>query len=344
MRVIRALLALMALGLAATGVYYSHLKTYFETEKILNQPFEFEFSRGMRLESLCSVLESKIEISCLDFRLSIRMFSDFRRFQAGHYRIEGSFSPQSLAQTLSSGRTYRPVIFSITVPEGFTLAQIAQRLEDGGIASKSDSLNLARQRGNLNRWRLPKGAYSAEGFLYPATYQFYEKPTAEEVLETMVAEFWKRLPKDFESNLKEQNLSLFQAVSFASLIQAETRFDEERSLISKVIWTRLKTGMALGIDAAVIYGIPNYRGDIKSKDLKNKENPYNLRIHRGLPPGPICNPDVASLLAVLTPSSEPVLYYVLRDDDSGKHSFSKNAKEHQRAVDRYLKYYRSKYR
>ncbi len=142
--------------------------------------------------------------------------------------------------------------------------------------------------------------------------------------------FWRELPPSYEENCKAKGLILYQCVTFASLIELETKFDDERSMISEVIWRRLKAREPLGIDAALIYGIPNYDGDIKWVHLRDRKNKYNTRIFAGLPPSPIGSPSRDSLAAVLTPTNFGYRYYVLDIQIGERHHFSKSPSEHQK--------------
>ncbi|MCB0359276.1 MAG: endolytic transglycosylase MltG, partial [Bdellovibrionales bacterium] len=175
-------------------------------------------------------------------------------------------------------------------------------------------------------------ADSLEGYIYPATYFFTTRPSGKEFFSRAVATFWERLPADYMARIEERGLTLHQAVTFASLIELETRYADEKPLIAEVIWRRLKIGMALGIDASIIYGIEDYEGDLKFSHLRDGNNPYNTRIHPGLPPGPIGSPDVDSLRAVVEPADVGSLYYVLDVDTDGRHHFSKSLSEHNRYV------------
>ena len=136
-------------------------------------------------------------------------------------------------------------------------------------------------------------------------------------------------------------LSLDQAVAFASLIELETMQAKEKPQIAEVIWRRLKAGAPLGIDAAIIYGIPNYDGDIKWVHLKDEKNPYNNRIHKGLPPTAIGAVSTSSLLAVLEPTNLGYYYYMLDATDHTHHVFSRTLAEHNALVQKYLRAIRS---
>ncbi|MBF0440807.1 MAG: endolytic transglycosylase MltG, partial [Oligoflexales bacterium] len=139
-------------------------------------------------------------------------------------------------------------------------------------------------------------------------------------------------PKGYTEKLKEKGISLHEAVTIASMIEAESFLKEEKSKISEVIWNRLKADMTLGIDATLIYGIKDYKGDIKKIHLTDKKNLYNTRIHKGLPPGPICSPTTSSLEAVLNPTSYGYYYYVLQPGENKQHYFSRTLEDHAKHV------------
>jgi len=162
-------------------------------------------------------------------------------------------------------------------------------------------------------------------------------PSGEDFYRKTVKTFFEHLPAGYEDNIAKLGLTLNQAVTFASLFVMETMREEEKPMIAEVIFSRLKKGEPLGIDAAIIYGIPEYDGDIKWKDLKNANNPYNTRLHRGLPPTPIGAVSRSSLEAILNPTNLGYYYYMLDSADQTRHVFSKTLREHNALVNKFLK-------
>lgn len=317
------------------------LDRWSETEVLLSAPIEVELPRGGSLASLSRALEDRSLVShWAAFYTWVRLHDRFRRFQAGLYRFEGSTSPVAIAEAMTTGAIYIPIVFQITVPEGHSLRQIAERLSAGGVGSEEEILSIARDPAFLKELKVP--GETLEGFLYPATYPFSSLPSPREALSQMVRRFWKVLPAEYESRLKGVGLTLLQAVTFASLIELETARDDERSHVSEVIWNRLRKGYPLGIDAALIYGIKDYAGDIKWRHLRDESNPYNTRLRAGLPPSPIASPSINSLLAVLSPSKEGFMYYVVDPVNPGAHRFAHTLTEHNRNVREYVKAIRSK--
>ncbi len=290
-----------------------------------------KLERGQSLTSLARVLELEGVISSgLLFQLWVRAFSDFRKFQAGTYRFVKEMSPFDIAEGFIHGEIYSEPLLEINIPEGYTVSQVVQRFLDRDIGTKEEFARLASSQAFLRS--LSIGAPYVEGYLYPATYRFYETPDEALVFTEMIQTFWKRLPEGYEVDVASRGITLYQAIIMASLIEAETPHDDEKSMVSEVIWQRLSRGMTLGIDAAVIYGAKDYQGVLRKRHLEDRTNPYNLRVYQGLPPTPITSPSISSLKAVLTPTNEGYLYYVLDPEQGTRHTFTKSLEEHNKAV------------
>ncbi|MCX6124457.1 MAG: endolytic transglycosylase MltG, partial [Proteobacteria bacterium] len=220
-------------------------------------------------------------------------------------------------------------------PEGFTLRLLNERIATKGVAQMPELTKLIHDNQFLRE--LGVNSTSLEGYTYPATYNFEKMPTAREFYAKVVGKFFENLSPDYVAQITKRGLTLNQAVTFASLIELETMQETEKPLIAEVIWRRLKKGDALGIDAAVIYGISDYQGDITWQHLKDAKNPYNTRIHRGLPPTAIGAVTKTSLDAVLNPTNLGYYYYMLDSDDRTRHVFSRTGSEHNVQVQRFLK-------
>lgn len=322
--------------MSAIAMALAGLGGYWQLEQWATKPIGLaadaiiDFPNGTPLNRLATTLyDAGVITNRLGFLLKVRLSGSYRHFQAGKYRFVGTVSPDQVITTMIKGEIYQPVILSITVPEGFTQRQVIERLAANGVGHVVELQRLAHDRVWLKSLEI--SAPSLEGYLYPATYSFTEQPTAQQVMARMVKTFWQNLPPDYENRIVAKGLDLHGAVTFASLIEAETMHDDERSLVSEVIWRRLKDKAPLGIDAAIIYGIPNYDGDLKSRHLIDPKNPFNTRIHKGLPPGPIGNPSAKSLAAVLEPSQQGYYYYVLKPG-TNRHHFSRTLQEHNEHV------------
>ena len=321
---------LLVVLLIAAGLW--KLQHWGAAPRNLTTARDISFPTGTSLQALAQTLaQAEVVDSALWFRLFVRCCANFKKFQAGNYRFEGDTSPAQVAARIVAGDVHVELQLRFTVPEGFTIAKIAARMAAHGLGTQAELQQLARDRALLTELKI--AADSLEGYLYPATYSFYQQmPTARQVFKRMVAKWRAMLPTDYRQRVAEKGLTLHEAVTMASLIELETAHDDERSKISEVIWRRLKDRTPLAIDAAVIYGIKDYQGDLKRRHLRDASNPWNTRIHRGLPPTPIGSPSRASLLAVLNPTDEGHYFYVLIPDGSKRHHFSRTLREHNRHV------------
>lgn len=322
-------LLLMTFGL---GIWLNfHVPEWALRPHAIDPPVLVKLAKGVRLAEFAKELEQRGAIdSAWRFRLWIRVFQDYSKFQAGQYKFQGSLAPQDILDAIESGKTYEPFELQFVIPEGFTLRQVIDRLEARKVGTKAELWAISKDKELLKKYNI-KGD-NVEGFLFPATYSFEKMPTAVQVFEKMLQTFFKNLPLGIEQRLLAVGLDLRKAIIFASLIEKETLHDEEMPMVSEVIWNRLNANEPLGIDAALIYGIEDYKGDITWKHLKDPKNAYNGRIHRGLPPGPIGAISTKSLEAVLTPTKEGYQFYVLKNDGSSYHNFSRTLAEHNRFV------------
>ena len=325
-----AVLLILSIGGVVGGWFF--LQKWSATPVEVEAAEVINFPPGTSLDTLGARLEEKSVVTSRQlFKFLVRLKGNYGQFQAGTYKFEGSFSPLQVVATIIDGKTWVPIALQVTIPEGWNLKQIVGRLVEAKVGTREELSNLTRNQGFLRSLKID--APTMEGFVYPATYIFSKFPTGREVFTKAVQTFWEKLPADYVAHVKDRGFSLQQAVTFASLIELETAAQDEKSLISEVIWRRLKDGNPLGIDAALIYGIPDYQGDILWRHLKDRTNLYNTRIHHGLPPTPIGSVSAASLEAVLVPANLGNYYYVL-DLSSGKpkHHFSKSLAEHQMYV------------
>lgn len=333
MKFVLKLSLLLGLVLGCAGFWsYRWLENWGTKPYTVTQDVVVDLEKGMRLTELATALKNNGVIDNDQiFRIFVRLHKNYAKFQAGKYRFElGAVTPLQVIQKFSDGEIYVPVILQFTIPEGFTLQQISARLEAQKLGTKSEILSLFQNKAWIKE--LGIDAPTLEGYLYPATYQYTKMPTLKEVVQDMVQTFWERLPKDYINRVKAKKFSLHQAVTFASLIELETMHDDEKTQVSEVIWRRLKAGEPIAIDAALIYGIKDYRGDIKWSHLRDAKNPYNTRIHKGLPPGPVGSPDSSSLEAVLNPTEKGYYFYVLKPNGEFRHHFSTSLSEHNRYV------------
>jgi len=242
-----------------------------------------------------------------------------RGFMPGTYTMCTDMSLFRVLDKVISGDVAQT---SITIPEGFTLAQIAERLGHKEITDSSTFLQLAENNAKEFGVNSPTG--SLEGYLFPETYTFGLGLSARQVIQTMVDTFDSRIVKPNRSKLSDPD-ELHKMVTIASLVEREARVGQDRPLIASVITNRLRTNMRLQIDATVLYAMKLHKSRVLYRDL-DTESAYNTYRNRGLPPGPIANPGLASIEAALNPAATDYLYYVAQPD--GTHKFARTFHEH----------------
>ncbi len=321
---------LMPLLLGGSVAWFGH-RALVTPGPPLRQPVHFFVQSGSSLTAIARHLHAEGLLSQVwVFRLWARLSGMDRTIKHGEYVFIGSLSPLALINRLNQGQLVRR---TVTIPEGFSLAQIAQLLERQGFGTAESFLCLNADPGFLANWGLP--ANSLEGYLYPATYQFSVHASAREILGRMIARFYAAWDLNLDRRAGELGLSLHEVVTLASIIEKETGQAAERPLIAAVIHNRLNRGIRLQCDPTVIYGIENFDGNLTRRHLRTP-TPYNTYVIRGLPPGPIASPGLAALRATLYPADTDYLYFVARGD--GTHHFSSSLAEHNRAVRRFQLY------
>jgi UPF0755 protein len=249
--------------------------------------------------------------------------------QAAEYTFAAHENIPEVAATLQAGG--HPSAVWITVPEGFTAAQIATRLERHGLVEAPYFL-LAVREGSVSI----DGARTRglEGYLFPDTYLVPRHATGATIASLMVKQFVHELPPRHASLAHRLGFSVPQIVTVASMVEREAKVDDERALIAAVIYNRLHRGMPLEIDATIEYALPRHKTRLTYGDLA-LDSPYNTYKHAGLPPTPIANPGRKSLLAAFHPATVDYLYYVYRGN--GRHQFSHTLEEQQAAERKYLR-------
>jgi UPF0755 protein len=283
---------------------------------------------GQQFHSLAKGLHEKGIIKNPDkFKLFARIKGYDKNIKAGEYNLSPSMTPGDILETIVSGRIH---LRKLTIPEGYSLRQIARTVAAEGFAAETEVLESATDP-DLARFYGVE-AETFEGYLYPETYYFPKDTTAENIISAMVKRFWLVFKSEWKEQAKTIGLSIHQVVTLASIIEKETGAGFERPLISSVFHNRLKRKMRLESDPTVIYGINDFGGNLTRKHLA-EPTPYNTYKIKGLPPGPIANTGLKSIEAALYPADTQFLYFVSKKD--GTHHFSTNLKDHNEAVRKY---------
>lgn len=288
-------------------------------------PGESVLSISSRLEQAGIIADARL------FRIYLAWTGMDAYIQTGAFRLSPALSAQSIAGMLQSA-TLTEVTF--TVLPGWRMEEVAAALPTSGLSIAPEDFLAAASVPNLFPDLIPAGA-SAEGFLHPDTYILPRTTTAEQLVSVLVQAFLTRLPADYAEAYAERGLTVYQAVTLASIIEREAVVDEEMPLIASVFYNRLAVGMKLQTDPTVQYALGFnslqttwWTTPLSAADLQF-DSPYNTYLYPGLPPGPICSPGLAALQAVAYPAESPYFYFQAKCDGSGLHNFAVTFEEHE---------------
>lgn len=317
-------------SIAAAGVVVHDLLHYAETPVgSIREPVILEIHRGERFDSVSKKLEEKNLVgSRLKWTIVARTTGHDETIRFGEYRITPDMTPMDILNRFSRGDV---VLHKVTLPEGFTLRQIAARLEAAGLCSKDAFIALATDPQFAENLQIPGETF--EGYLFPDTYFFEKSPSEKDVIQAMVGRFHSTFTQDWKNRAAQMGFTVHEIVTLASIIEKETGLDTERPIVSSVFHNRLKRNMRLESDPTVIYGIDDFDGRIRTRHLR-ESTPYNTYVQKGLPPGPIANPGFGSMHAALYPEDTDYLFFVAKSERA--HHFSETYEEHRRAVRKYI--------
>jgi UPF0755 protein len=311
---------------------------------------EFTIAPGESFLAVATSLEREgLVRSALAFSLFLRLEGKETEVKAGTFSLSPAMTPRRIAEILTAKAPPERDV-SVTIPEGFTVWEIADRLNGAGIIEDRDAFLNATVRIPPYSF-LPCAEASGttscvvavrdlEGFLFPDTYRFRKHTTPEEIVAKFLENFDEKFTEDLRREVQEGGRSLRDVVILASLVEEEAKHDEDRPRIAGILLKRLTIGMPLQVDATVLYAKAFAQGGsglsdrvLTAEDLA-LDSPYNTYLHAGLPPGPIANPGLKSLLAALRPEPSPYLYYLHAPD--GTTIYSRTLDEHNRAKAEFL--------
>lgn len=295
---------------------FSH--QFFIKEKI-NERIRIFIPKNFTLNEIGNLLQEKgiIRRKWLFFFYA-KIFSKEKSLKYGYWEIPKNYQEFKILLLLSR-KSFVPVF--VTIPEGFTLKEIAEILDKNGICSKEEFLTYANSPDVLRKYNIPFP--SAEGFLFPDSYEFFTNSSPQVIFDKMCRRFWQvygGLKERYKTNLSDSTI-----IILASIVEEEAKIDYERPIIASVFLNRLKKGMPLQSCATIEYILPERKKVLSKEDLKIN-SPYNTYLYKGLPPTPICSPSKSSLEAVLNPQKTNYYYFFTKDGVT--HIFSQTYKEH----------------
>ena len=311
--------------------FYISSKIYAEmnTPLVITEPVTINFSRGSSVRALANQLIEKGFLQNKNYFLIWgKLHRQETRLQAGEYIVTPGSTLAELLDNMDAGNV---VQHGIVLIEGYTFRQVLETIQKSPVVtSKLKDLSDDEIMAALGH----EGEHP-EGRFYPDTYYVSRGVTDIELLTRAYNEMEKILQQEWQQ--REQGLPLktpYEALILASIVEKESAIAEERPLIAGLFTNRLRKKMRLQTDPTVIYGIENYDGNIRFRDLR-KDTPYNTYTRHGLPPTPIALPGREAIHATLHPEKTEYLYFVAYSDGSGRHVFSTNLKDHEKAVDQY---------
>lgn len=252
------------------------------------------------------------------FYWNMRLDGNSALIKSGEYEFKTPLTPKNVILKLARGDEKK---YDLTIPEGFNVREIQQLIVDSEICSPNHLSRLLSDEAILQKYGY---GGSLEGYLFPSTYHLAKSACGEKLIKT-----FRRTLDEKLAGIPAEPHKLHKILTLASIVEKETAVPAERQRIAGVYANRLKRGMKLQADPTVIYGIKDFKGNIRYRHLRDP-HPYNTYVHKGLPPGPIGNPGLKSIEAALNPEEHEYLYFVAKDD--GAHEFCKTYRCHRAAV------------
>jgi UPF0755 protein len=284
-----------------------------------------EIKPGEDSYTIAKLLEIKGVISdAHQFYLLCRLRKSSHRLQAGEYEFAAHPTPVQVLDQLVGGRVME---HRVTIPEGATIYDVARIIGKSGLASENAILNLSKDAAFIRGLGLD--VPSLEGYLFPDTYFFRKPQSPGSILKALVRQLRAHFSDAWVKHAEKNGLTVQDVLILASMVEKEAKVNRERPMIAAVFLNRLGKGMLLQCDPTTVYDLQGFTGHITASDLK-RASPYNTYLNKGLPMGPICNPGLKSIEAVVYPEDVPYLYFVSNND--GTHHFSETLAEHHQAV------------
>ena len=322
-----------AAGVIAIIVVFIGISAIFSEDEPVENPHrvKFKVKEGMDAAEIARRLEKEGLIdSGFKFRMLAKWGGYEDKLKVGSYNLNTAMTYDEIFQKLLAGE---PEVIQFTIPEGFGVKDIAKRLEETGLVDREEFLKKAEKFVPYDYVEKRSNVfYYCEGFLFPDTYEVENDVEVDDILKLMAENFDYRLNKKMRERAKEEGLSIYDLITLASIVEKEVRYPEDRPIVAQVFFKRLKLDMPLQTDASLQYLMDTPKEDVSIADTKI-DSPYNTYQHKGLTPGPIANPGIESINAVLYPADTNYLYFVA--DRSGHNHYSDNYEEHLKLVNQY---------
>ncbi len=298
---------------------------------VTEKHIQIKIREGISTAEIAERLAEKGVIkSSLKFRILARLRGYDDKLRPGSYTFTADMEDDEVFTKLLNGEKR---LVKFTIPEGFGVKEIAERLVNLDLVDKEEFLKAAADFTPYDYMRKRENVFfAAEGFLFPETYAVESDVEIDEILKLMAGTLDDRLTPEMRKNAEKMGLSIYDLITLASLVEREVRFPEDRPIVAQVLLKRLKLNMPLQTDATLQYLMDTPKEEVSIEDTRI-DSPYNTYQHIGLPPGPIANPGMAAITAVLHPSETEYLYFVA--DRRGHNHYSQTYEEHLELVNKY---------
>ncbi|MDR1953412.1 MAG: endolytic transglycosylase MltG [Clostridiales Family XIII bacterium] len=312
-------------GIGAVTVYGSYQTSLKPIDPESSEPIPFAVEQGASTTDIAKALEEQGLIrSAIFFKLHSRFTHSDGNYRSGNVNLSRAMSTDEIIEALiSEVKDPSGDVTRFTIPEGYNTLQTMRVLVEKGLTNETAFMNEV-EHGTFDYEFLrdaPAGPARLEGFLYPETYEVYTDASAHDIIDKMLGQFDKLFKSEYYDKAAEMGISVRDAVTMASLIERESKTEEERPIMAGVFYNRLKADMALQSCASIQYILGEPKEFLTDADTQI-ESPYNTYLNKGLPPGPICSPRMASVTAALYPDDNDYIYFVVSEKLDGTHNFS----------------------
>jgi len=310
----------------------------FAQQNTVQDDIIIEIEEGLSTKGIAKKLKSNKLISSeyIFVQSSIKKGYD-KKYKSGKFKLNAKMSQDEIMEALTTCG-YDDESIKVTIPEGYTIKQIGEKLEEKGICNKQEFYDAIRtEKFDYEFLKdIKVGENYLEGYLFPNTYSIKKGESVRKIIDMMLSSFEQNLDSDSIEKAKKMGYTLHEVITVASIIEREVKVEDERPLVAGVIYNRLKKGQKLQMCSTIQYILGEQKSKLYEKDLQI-DSPYNTYIYEGLPVGPISNPGKSSIDAALNPSKHNYYYFVLKDEKTGTHIFSSKYDEHVNAKNKYIK-------
>lgn len=332
------LLIIISAGTLLSSAFYYNSST----DALSSDVVVFQVDKGASFNSIALELE-KVQLvrSAMFLKIFNKVTGSKKQIKMGSYNIDKNSTSLNIVKQLVEGKQK---LLPIVIPEGLTVTKIASILSEAGIVESEDFIEAARDGSYLNQYGI--SASSLEGFLFPETYSFQKKYSAEKIVQYMVDTFFVKLKSIYPDYKMLTEKQLYEKIILSSIIEKEYRVAEEASMMASVFYNRIDKGWALQSCATIVYVLTEeqmkeHPDRILFSDLEI-DSEFNTYQNKGLPPAPISNPGVVALSAVFNPAQTDYMFFVVKSLSEGTHIFTKRLSDHNQARASYINNFRSK--